>query len=102
MWEGSPWHKDSLGVAVLLWLELALFLGDVLDLDLVLVSAHLIALDHLAVVGDAHLAGDLAALCLGVNLLDCPLDQVALLHWPLLAILVHLNTAIILGFDRGV
>ena len=42
-------------MAVLLWLKLAFLLWNVLDLNLVLVTAYLFTLNHLAVVGDAYL-----------------------------------------------
>ena len=79
-------------MTIFLWLELALFLWNVLDLDLVLVPTDLLALDHLAVVGDAHLTGDLPALGFRMNLLHRLLLQGTLLHRPLLALLVNLNT----------
>ena len=78
-------------MAVFLRLELALLLGHVLDLHAVLVPADLVALDHGAVVGHADLAGDLPALGVGVDLLHVALLKGALLHRPLLALLVQLK-----------
>ena len=77
-------------MAVLLRLELALLLGDVLDEHPVLVAADLLARHHGAVVGHAHLARDLAARRVRVDLLHRLLLQRAPLHRPLLALLLDL------------
>ena len=55
------------------------------------VVADFLALDSLAVVGNANLPRDLLASGIRMNLLDHLLLQGALLDWPLLALLVKLE-----------
>ena len=55
------------------------------------VVADLLALESLAVVGNANLPRDLLASRVRMNLLDHLLLQGALLDWPLLALLVKLE-----------
>ena len=86
-----PGDEDGLHVAVLLWLDLALLLWLVLDEGALLVGADLVALERLAVVGNADLAGDLAAGGLGGDLVHDALLQGALLDGPVLASLVKLE-----------
>ncbi len=78
-------------MTVLLRLQLALLLRHVLHQHPVLVAADLLALDHGAVVGDAHFARDLLARRVRMDLLYRLLLERAPLHRPLLALLLNLE-----------